>query len=162
MDLQEELKQMAIENGLCEQWQREWGTPTLKELCEKYIKGLDFCIKHDYPSLQYLNEHFRGKTERYGIYINEEAYSWCQRNVVLNGKSRITVQTNTVTDITVRHESVVCVEAYDDAFVYVSLHDNSRLVINHKDENARICVSLFSGKIDNPELVDKIHDKNKK
>ena len=161
MELQEELKQQAIKLGLCEQWQQEWGTPDLEQLCNKFIRGLDFCVKNDYPTLEYMDKHFKGKVERYGIYINEESYSWCQKNVVINGDSNVTVQTDRQCDITVRHNSVVHIEAYDNAFVYVSMHDNSRLVINYKSHNARICVSLFSGTIDQLELIDRVFNKKK-
>ena len=89
MKLQEELKQMAIVHGLCAQWQREWGNPDLAGLCDKYIRGLDFCIKHDFPSIEYMEKHFRGKVEDYGIYINDDMVSVNQKNVVIIGSSII-------------------------------------------------------------------------
>lgn len=161
MELQEELKQQAISLGLCKQWQEEWGNPNIAELCHKYIRGLDFCIKHDYPKLEYLEKHFKGKTEQYGIYISDNAIADNQQNVIANGASKILVRTNMVSDVTARHTSEIHIEALDRAFVYVSMHDDCKLIIDRKDPRAKICVSYWSGTIVNPELIDRIHDKNK-
>lgn len=162
MELQEQLKQQAIALGLCEQWQQEWGTPDTAALCDKYIRGLDFCIKHDYPTVEFMQQHFKGKVEQYGIYINDKtAVAHNQRNVVLNGDSDITVEVDSghQSDITVRHNSTVRLIVGNKAFVYVSLHDNSRLIVLRKGTDTRIAVSHFGGTIATPELVDKVYKK---
>ncbi len=159
MTIQEELKQQAVDLGLCKQWQQEWGEPTISELCDKYIRGLDFCIKHDYPSLEYLEQHFKGKVEQYGIYINEDGVSTNQKDVVINGNSNVRIYTDSVCDVTIRHNSIAKINVSGNGFVYVSMHDNSRLIIESKSPNSKICVSLFGGEIINPQLVDRIHEK---
>lgn len=150
---------MAIVHGLCAQWQREWGNPDLAGLCDKYIRGLDFCIKHDFPSIEYMEKHFRGKVEDYGIYINDDMVSVNQKNVVIIGSSHLTIQTDRICDVTVLHNSKVEIEATGNAFVYVSMHHNSHLVILRKSSSASVCVSYFGGKIETPEMIDKIHNK---
>lgn len=159
MELQEELKQQAISLGLCKQWQDEWGNPDIAELCNKYIRGLDFCIKHDYPSLDYLERNFKGKVEKYGIYINDNATVLNQRNIIANGSCKLFVEAGVVCDVTIRHTSEIHIVATNNAFVYVSMHDNSRLFIDKKDAGCRICVSHFGGEIVTTELVDKVYEK---
>ncbi|MCM1353772.1 MAG: hypothetical protein NC038_04065 [Paludibacter sp.] len=159
MEIQEELKQQAVSLGLCKQWQDEWVSPDLRELCSKYIRGLDFCIKHDYPSLAYLEEHFRGKTEPFGIYISEYADVSGQRNVIANGDCRLYVNATCGCAITIRHNSEVHIVVPDDVLVYVSLYDNGRLFVEQKGLCSRVCVSHFGGTIKTPQLVDKVYEK---
>lgn len=160
MTIQEELKRQAVELGLCKQWQDEWGEPNIAQLCDKYIRGLDFCIKHNYPSIDYLDKHFKGKVEKYGIYINEEAESVNQPDVVCNGNSNVRIKTNGVCDIYVRHNSEIHITTIGKAFVYVTMLDDSKLFIDSKDEMSRICVSQFGGTIETPNLVDKVYKKD--
>lgn len=161
MSIQEELKQQAIEYGLCEQWQREWGDPTTADLCDKYIRGLDFCIKHEYPTVEYLDEHFKGKVEQYGIYINEEATSIGQTDVVVNGDSKVDIYSPIVSSIYVRHNSKIRLYVPAQAFVYVSMFNDCTVEVIEKGEGAKICVSLFGGTIVNEEKITRIHHKSK-
>lgn len=161
MSIQEELKQQAIEYGLCEQWQQEWGDPTTADLCDKYIRGLDFCIKHEYPTVEYLDEHFKGKVEQYGIYINEEATSIGQTDVVVNGDSKVDIYSPIVSSIYVRHNSKIRLYVPAQAFVYVSMFNDCTVEVIEKGEGAKICVSLFGGTIVNEEKITRIHHKSK-
>ncbi len=161
MSIQEDLKQQAIEYGLCEQWQREWGNPTIADLCDKFIRGIDFCIKHNYPTIAYLDKHFRGQVEQYGIYINEGADSKGQAFVVANGDSTIDVYAPIFCDIYARHNSHIRLYASADAFVYVSMYDNCTLEIMNKGQGAKICVSLFGGIITNEDMITKLYRKSK-
>ena len=56
--LSEELKSQAIGLGLCEQWTNSWGNPSEQELINKFLHGIDFCIKHDYPTNEYIKKNF--------------------------------------------------------------------------------------------------------
>lgn len=162
MTISEELKQQAIECGLCKQWQAEWGTPTTKDLCDKFIRGIDFCIKHNYPSIDYMDKHFKGKVEQYGIYINEEAISQGQSDIIANGNSKIDVYAPAVCDIYVRHNSHIRLRVPRNGFVYVSMFDNCTLEVVEKGENAEICVSLYGGEIINGKLVTRVYNKQLK
>lgn len=162
MNIQEHLLQDGAAHGMCEKFQKEWGNPSVKELCEKYFAGQDFCIKHNWPSLDWLQENMAGKTAAYGIFINQEAElisSPDEREMALLGDSKVTYEAYDMCDITVRHNSTLNLKAHHRSFVYVSLHDNATLNIVSKDDNARICVSHFSGNINNKELVDRYYKK---
>ena len=43
-ELSEKLKSQAINLRLCKEWTNEWGEPDKYVLCEKYIRGIDFCM----------------------------------------------------------------------------------------------------------------------
>lgn len=161
MSIQEELKQQAIEYGLCEKWQREWGKPTIADLCDKFIKGLDFCIKHNYPTIDYLDRHFKGKVEQYGIYINERAVSHSQLYVVANGDSVVDVYASTVCSVYARHNSHIRLYVPAEAFMYVSMFDDCTIEVVEKGDGATICVSLFGGTIKNENMITRIHYKTK-
>ena len=69
------------------------------------------------------------------------------------------MQKNGICYVIVRHNSTVMLVVGDNAFAYVSMYDNTRLIVLGKEENARIAVSHFGGTIETPELVDKVYKK---
>lgn len=51
------MKNEAVSLGLCDKWQEEWTAQTTKEeMIEKFIRGQDFCIKHDWPSVSQIKK----------------------------------------------------------------------------------------------------------
>lgn len=166
MSVQKELYEQAIALGMCNDFKEHWDKYgediTLAQLCDMYHRGLDFCIKHDFPSVEFMDKHLKGEIEKYGIYVNVKDSDGAHdtTNIVINGDSEICVKAVGKTiDITVRHDSTVIIEAHENAFVYVSMYDNSRLIVRYKDSSSRICVSHFGGTIETPELVDKVYKK---
>lgn len=67
------LKQQAIELGLCEQWTREWDHSfDDREFCSRFKKGQDFCIKHEFPSLELIRQNFdKGTISQFGVFVDE-------------------------------------------------------------------------------------------
>lgn len=139
------LKEEAISLGLCEQWQGEWKeTEDADGLIEKFVRGQDFCIKHDWPSVKYIAKHFTSdELHRNGVYLNEHVsgYNPDRKTVILLGKCNafIRVKDYQVLDIFVRHDSKlhlttgfharVSVNMYNDARVEASASDGSRVFI---------------------------------
>lgn len=86
MELVHQIKQDGIAKGLCRLWQMKLkpglGVDSLAEL---YIRGIDFCIKNDYPTLDFLRTNFKGKCEDYGVYVDDEVVEKNRKDVVLNG-----------------------------------------------------------------------------
>lgn len=162
MEVQELLKQQAVNLGLCQQWQDEWGVPDTDALCDKFIRGIDFCIKHDFPKVEQINMLFnRDDLERNGIYTQGQSHSVAQKNVIAMGDAEvvITVPENKICDIYVRHNAKVRLVVFPNSFVYFSLYDNGKVIIEQKSKGSKIKCSLYSGTIDNKELVDTIHYK---
>lgn len=157
------LYEQATALGMCDDFKKHWDkygdNITIEQLCNMYQRGLDFCIKNDYPSVDFMDSNLKGEIEQYGIYVNDKKIATRQSNVVANGDSEIIVLTDETTDVTVRHNSTVIIEVHGSAFVYVSMYDNSRMIVRYKNSSSRICVSHFGGTIETPELVDKVYEK---
>lgn len=67
------LREDARRIGLCDEWYAQWKDETSQqELCDKMKKGLDFCIKHRWPSKQFITHHFSQEFRRKnGILVND-------------------------------------------------------------------------------------------
>ena len=75
MEVVAQLKQDGIEKGLCRLWQMKLKSGlSVAELSDLYIRGIDFCVSEDYPTLDFMRSNFRGQCEPYGIYIDDEEY----------------------------------------------------------------------------------------
>jgi hypothetical protein len=85
--LSERLKGEAVKLGLCEQWQGEWPDGASKDdMAEKFVRGQDFCIKHDWPSVKVIKRHFGDVIHRHGVYADEEFYISNKPTLILVGK----------------------------------------------------------------------------
>lgn len=131
MDLSDQLKQEAISLGLCDQWQGEWLDGTDRHaLLEKYVKGIDFCIANDWPSVEFTKEHFGDILHEHGIYADEEvAIDNASGRVVFLGKCRGTVICRdwSVADIYVLHDSELLVEGHHMAKVFLNLSERAKV-----------------------------------
>ena len=59
MELVQQLKQDGIAKGLCLPWQNKLRDGvSVKRLVDLYVRGIDFCIKNDYPTLDYNTPAF--------------------------------------------------------------------------------------------------------
>lgn len=129
------LREMARSQGLCNEWYGEWKDETdVDELLEKYVRGIDFAIEHDYPSLEFARKYFASKPmkealHRHNIYLDEEV-NLVESNSgvwVLLGKctGRITFDAWAVANVYVRHESNVRIDAEDLSRVFVSVCESA-------------------------------------
>lgn len=148
MEVIEQLRKDAIANGLCNLWQRKLsGNLDVQELVRLYIDGIDFCISHDYPSLDFLRKNFKKKSEKHGVYIDSEVKGLMNQNeLVLNGdcKALLEYNGNAVARLWVRHGSVasinacgianVSVDVYDDAKVYVAATKGAEISVYLHDK----------------------------
>lgn len=157
MELQEQIKQEGIRLGMCDKFVETWGEPDIKKLCEFYFRGQDFCIEKNFPSIELLKE-YADKTAQYGLHT-KNGNSVGQSHVAVLGDAEVTVDVNSVTDLTVRHNAVVVVRLYGKCLCYISAHDNCKVIIDHKDPQSRLCMSYWGGEILNKEMFDKINYK---
>lgn len=70
-ELSDKLKLKAISLGLCEEWTNGWGNPDKYELCEKYIRGIDFCLLNRFPSNEIIKKEFAGVREKFNIFVDD-------------------------------------------------------------------------------------------
>jgi len=146
MELVQQLKKDGVEKGLCRLWQRKLiGELSTEELAKLYIKGIDFCISEDYPTVDFLREHFRGKCEQYGVYVDDEVRENNLPDVVLNGdcKAMLEYDGYTVSRIYSRHNTRASVNVSDYAIVTIDAFDKSNLVVAVAGGNAQVFVNIY-------------------
>lgn len=147
MELIEQLKTDGINKGLCRLWQRKLhnGLST-EELVKLYIKGIDFCISENYPTLDFLRENFKGKSEPFGVFIDDELPPMKNEpDVVLNGacKAMLEYDGYSVSRLYVRHDSEAAVIVSDNAIVTIDLFDNAKIHISVIGTEARVNINAY-------------------
>lgn len=127
------LREMACsqKTPLCAEWTDAWPDDCgIDTLLEKYIKGFDFAVMNNYPTLKFIRENFRKEDlNRHNIYLDDEVrlesvssgyYIFlgnCKANICIRGFKAVTVYC--------RHDSDVDVQAFDGARVFVTYYDSS-------------------------------------
>ena len=168
MELSKQLARDAKKKGICQQWHDELQKMTSKEeMLDMYVKGIDFCLSNDYPTNDFIREHFKGQgMEEHGIHLDEEINIVCQPKCICLGKTKGVVTTSKyeVCEVFAKHESELNVIAHDNAFVAVDVFDNA-VVHVYAYENSKVCVNKYGGyvkcsSVDNARI--KFREKNKK
>lgn len=148
-ELNKVLKKRAVELGLCKKWQREWdGEETRQELIEKFLMGMDFCLKNRYPRKEFIVANFPEEMlRRNGVFVDEDfgsdgiATYGTLHAVVLLGRcrGRLRIDGYGAWTVYVADESDVEVSATGGALVFVELwHDGK--VTAEGDEESRVRV----------------------
>ena len=131
--LSDELKMMAVSAGLCAEWTENWGNPDYQGMIDKYLHGIDFCIGHDYPGVEYIKRNFdRELLHANLIFADEEVHLRNARGkVVLNGKCRgsLLFDGMTVCDLYVLHDSDVLVDCRGMCKVFVNLYGHGKATV---------------------------------
>lgn len=163
--LNKTLRDQAIRNGLCEQWQRMWRCKWDKDdLIQKFKEGIDFCILHEYPANDFIKENFNTELLRkHGVLVDDDYSLLNKRMCVLQGKSTANIRYNAWNPGTVyiRHRSKAVITAKNMSFVIVHLFDDAA-VDCHSEDKAYIVVLRHGtqtkiGNVSGPGLV-KIKD----
>lgn len=136
-NLSNELKTQAIGLGLCEQWTNAWGNPNKQELINKFLHGVDFCIKHDYPTNEFIKKNFEKEIlHRNNIFVDEDVQKRNARQiVVLQGRCTGTLLYDGMTsaDVYVRHDSEVTIDCNRLSKVFVSVYDRAKVNVIQND-----------------------------
>lgn len=138
MNVSDELKQKAISLGLCREWTDAWGNPDRGALVEMFVEGIDFCIEHNYPSIEYIKKHFKGIAEEYGVYTDDSNVILKNPDIaILNGKCTaiITLDGYASRDIHVRHDSQAMITIEDSARAFIRVYDNAKVFVNNLGKN---------------------------
>lgn len=142
MELSDDLKQKAINLGLCELWQNNWGNPNEDLLLMKYIKGIHWCMERNYPPTPFFVEKFGiEKLEEYSIYVDKEATSENEPTLVIRGNSDfdITYDYYNVGAVWIGNDSKAIIRVKENAIVNVFIFDNA-LVEVVCDDSAKVNV----------------------
>lgn len=148
-NVSKELKNEAVSLGLCAEWTNEWGKPTKDELVEKYVRGIGFCIKHNYPSCEYMKKHFDGVMQNHGVFVDDTIELGNSRIVIANGKTsgRIIYDSYSVGTIYARHDSDLTIEVSGNAFVSIETYDNCNISVFQRDK-AKVFIYDHGGSIE--------------
>ncbi|MDR2286823.1 MAG: hypothetical protein LBE04_05040 [Prevotellaceae bacterium] len=126
------LKEDAVSKGLCATWESKFKQEmSIETLARMYMKGIDFCISSDYPTLAFLRKEFKGICEPYGIFIDDKVMVTNIRKIVLNGDCRAFLEYDkyTVAQVFVRHTSKASINVSEHSIVTVDAFDDTELVV---------------------------------
>lgn len=132
-ELSQRLKTEARNLGLCDEWFSKWEpTCSQQELIDKYIKGLDFAIKHDFPTPDFIDQHFdKELLHKNQIYCNDQidVYGGGNGFYVINGDcaGQIHFHTCATATVYVRHNSKLKIKATRLSRIIVKVHDNAQV-----------------------------------
>lgn len=83
------LRDEADDLGLCSAWHRAWhDDSTQQELIDKYLKGIDFCLMHHWPTAGFIRKHFDVDIlRRNGVLVNDRYSIRNKPEIVISGNS---------------------------------------------------------------------------
>jgi len=139
-ELSLKLRADARKIGLCDEWYGQWKEDTSREeLYQKFIRGLDFCLKHKWPSRPFIKHHFSQKFLRdHGILVDDtRSYPVRDENrrlihlrdFVLLGESHATIRYSFkphMCNIWVCDDSTIKVDVKYGAFMLIHLFDHTK------------------------------------
>lgn len=137
--LNQQLKNEAVSLGLCRQWQSGWDEDrTDSQLAVMFRKGQDFCIEHDWPSLDCIRENFPTPIlEANGIYVDAAV-----EKELLNGTYIFLGECNatlrfprwTAAMVWLRHDSRATIIADEFCKIQVRLYDRAEVEVSQSDD----------------------------
>lgn len=130
-ELSDLLLNEAINQGLCRPWKENWKSD-MDSLISMYKKGIDFCVEHDYPSLNIIRRYLKGKTEEYNIYIDSgsETTVYADTVVVLgDSKMKIWIADYGVVSLYLLHNSEVSIFCGSHSKISVETYNDSALKV---------------------------------
>ena len=132
--LNSELKEQAVRFGLCELWTSKWNCDRDEdELAATFKRGQDFCINHDWPTLDFIRSRFDPEIlASNGIFVDDGNIdcgdiSLLNGTYVLLGKSQGTLRfgRHAAALVYVRHDSSVRIQAGAGARIIVRMYDRA-------------------------------------
>lgn len=147
MELIQQLKQDGIAKGLCQPWQNKLRDGvSMKRLVDLYVRGIDFCIKNDYPTLDFIRENFKSKCEPYGVFVDEQDLEL--RNVpdvVLQGDCKGTLSYGgySVCRAFIRHQSEAAIKVSGYACITIDVYDDAYLNLETVGSSSKVWVNVY-------------------
>lgn len=135
-----ELKDEGRQLGMCDDIYNIWsGYESVDDLCQLYADNMEFIINHPNWRLnktlkKYASDEIRHK---HGIYIDEKAILNNVGDIIVNGKSDITlnVDDGSVVEIYVREDSVLNVCLKNGSVAYINVYDNASVNIKAEEQS---------------------------
>jgi hypothetical protein len=157
----DELKEQGIGIGMCQKFRDEWTNPNVAELCSYFFRGMDFCIEHDWPSLDDARQLFSpGELAEHGIFIADgEAIGLSDVAALGISDVHVFVLDGGTCDVYARHNSTVHLHLGTNSFCFVTVRDEASVLVENKNFGAILKASYYGGTIQEPHMFDTIHNK---
>ena len=150
-ELNKTLREEARFLGLCDDWYNAWKEYSQEELVERMYKGIDFVLKHHWPTNEFIKKHFKQDFLRTnGVFVDDK-YSACNtpESLVLgnsdmrfrySGKyyGNINLRDNSTTHITTKGVGLLIVHMFDSATVKVEQLEKAKVVVIKHSRNVGI------------------------
>ncbi len=146
MELNQYILKEARINGICAEWATLIDHSNSKdELMEMYVKGIDFCLEHDFPSNQDLlklgGPDFIAK---YGVYVNQDCEFQDKRFLVLLGacKSKACYTGYSIGQVYLKGTSSLSCDVAENAFIIIDCFDETSISVNSSNDS-KVLVNLY-------------------
>ena len=89
-ELNDTLREQGRFLGMCDEFYDEKWNYSLEQLVERMFKGIDFCLKHHWPSNEFIAKNFpKDFLREHGVFLDDE-YSTCNvRESLVLGNSKV-------------------------------------------------------------------------
>lgn len=137
-ELNTSLRNDAIRFGLCSGWQNDWSENRNKqELIDMWLRGIDFAIMHNYPTNDFIKEHFEDELLKQNNIFVDCPITGMNLNgkVIVNGDctGTFTFDGFAACDLYIRHNSNVHIDASRFAKIFINLYDDAIVTIKQRD-----------------------------
>lgn len=129
-ELNKRLREMAREIGMCHEFDSTWGDDDdMDKLFERFKDGIDFCIEHDFPPLDFITRNVSKEVlHKHKVYVNEDVdISTSESDIyVFMGrcKGRLEFKGFAVATVYLLHDSNIKIEKGE--FTKVFIRDEKR------------------------------------
>lgn len=142
-ELNKQLREAAIKNGLCEQWQGYWRRDwDFEKMVERFFTGIDFFLKNRFISNYMFKDGFsKDFLRKHAVLVDDEYSLLNPEKSILIGKSQSNMRFNgrtiatsyivdqSVGNITAKGKAFVLIHLLDDAHVNVIQQDSAEVVV---------------------------------
>ncbi|MFB5946128.1 hypothetical protein [Albibacterium profundi] len=168
MKINKELAAKARKLDICKPWLQ-----MLKEAKDKhslmkmFVKGIDFCLANNFPSVEYLEKHGQEVTDEYGVHVNKTVKKTDSPFTVLLGESKAELTNNgfSFSQIFIKHDSIVDITATGNSLTIVDVFDDSVLIGTVSDSATMVIYKYGNPRVDilkSGNATLKIIDKQRK
>lgn len=145
-ELNKTLREEGRFLGMCDEFYNEKWDYSQDQLVKKMFKGIDFCLKHHWPTNEFITKNFTKELLREnGVFVDDK-YSICnvQDSLVLGGSSiKYRYSGRYYGNIRVRDTSIAHVLARGDGLVIIHLFEKACATVR-KTDNAKVSIIKHS------------------
>ena len=150
------LKDRAILKGLCLPYQNDWQDDN--DLVSRYIRGVTWCMNHQFPSLEEMAEYDSELVEN-DVYNNKNVshilsgdtyiYNNCRGEIEIidYSVSRAYIALDSLLKITAKGNSILYLDIFDNANIQLVVEDSAYVSVNQYG-NSSIQVIKGNAKIE--------------